>query len=33
LRLTKILSGAGREVVGLVRNPAHEADVNAAARS
>jgi uncharacterized protein YbjT (DUF2867 family) len=30
LRLTKILSAAGHEVVGLVRNPAHEADVTAA---
>jgi uncharacterized protein YbjT (DUF2867 family) len=29
LRLTKILAGDGHEVVGLVRNPAHEADVNA----
>lgn len=27
LRLTKVLSGAGHDVVGLVRNPAHEADV------
>ena len=30
LRLTKVLSGAGHEVVGLVRNSAHEADVTAA---
>jgi uncharacterized protein YbjT (DUF2867 family) len=30
LRLTKVLSAAGHEVVGLVRNPAHEADVAAA---
>jgi uncharacterized protein YbjT (DUF2867 family) len=30
LRLTKILAGAGHEVVGLVRNPAHEADLAAA---
>jgi uncharacterized protein YbjT (DUF2867 family) len=30
LRLTKVLSAAGNEVVGLVRNPAHEADVTAA---
>jgi len=30
LRLTKLLSGQGDEVVGLVRNPAHEADVAAA---
>ncbi|MDX6295455.1 MAG: hypothetical protein QOH50_4530 [Kribbellaceae bacterium] len=30
LRLTKVLSAAGHEVVGLVRNPAHEADVTAA---
>jgi uncharacterized protein YbjT (DUF2867 family) len=30
LRLTKVLSGAGHEVVGLVRNPAHVADVTAA---
>jgi uncharacterized protein YbjT (DUF2867 family) len=29
LRLTKILAGDGHEVVGLVRNPAHEAEVNA----
>ena len=27
LRLTKILAGDGHEVVGLVRNPAHEADL------
>ncbi|GAA1565555.1 NAD(P)H-binding protein [Kribbella hippodromi] len=30
LRLTKLLSGAGHEVIGLVRNPAHDADVSAA---
>jgi uncharacterized protein YbjT (DUF2867 family) len=30
LRLTKILAGGGHEVVGLVRNPAHEADIAAA---
>jgi uncharacterized protein YbjT (DUF2867 family) len=30
LRLTKILAADGHEVVGLVRNPAHEADVAAA---
>ena len=30
LRLTKILAGYGHEVVGLVRNPAHEADIAAA---
>jgi uncharacterized protein YbjT (DUF2867 family) len=30
LRLTKVLSAAGHEVVGLIRNPAHEADVTAA---
>jgi uncharacterized protein YbjT (DUF2867 family) len=30
LRLTKVLSAAGHEVLGLVRNPAHEADVAAA---
>jgi uncharacterized protein YbjT (DUF2867 family) len=30
LRLTKILAGDGHEVVGLVRNPAHEADIAAA---
>jgi uncharacterized protein YbjT (DUF2867 family) len=30
LRLTKILAGEGHEVVGLVRNPAHEADLAAA---
>ncbi|GAA2804718.1 SDR family oxidoreductase [Kribbella solani] len=30
LRLTKLLSGAGHEVIGLVRNPSHEADVAAA---
>ena len=30
LRLTKLLSGDGHEVVGLVRNPDHEADIAAA---
>jgi len=30
LRLTKLLTGDGHEVVGLVRNPDHEADVAAA---
>ena len=30
LRLTKLLSGDGHEVVGLVRNPDHEADLAAA---
>jgi uncharacterized protein YbjT (DUF2867 family) len=30
LRLTRILSDGGHEVVGLVRNPAHEADITAA---
>ena len=30
LRLTKILAADGHEVVGLVRNPAHEADIAAA---
>lgn len=30
LRLTRVLAEAGHEVVGLVRNPAHEADVAAA---
>jgi uncharacterized protein YbjT (DUF2867 family) len=30
LRLTKLLAGGGHQVVGLVRNPAHEADVTAA---
>ncbi|MEV5961137.1 SDR family oxidoreductase [Kribbella sp. NPDC051952] len=30
LRLTKVLSGDGHEVVGLVRNPDHEADLAAA---
>jgi uncharacterized protein YbjT (DUF2867 family) len=30
LRLTRILTGGGHQVVGLVRNPAHEADVVAA---
>ncbi|MDX2968033.1 SDR family oxidoreductase [Kribbella solani] len=30
LRLTNLLSGAGHEVIGLVRNPSHEADVAAA---
>lgn len=30
LRLTKLLADAGHQVVGLVRNPAHEADVAAA---
>ncbi|MEV6288049.1 NAD(P)H-binding protein [Kribbella sp. NPDC051770] len=30
LRLTKLLAGGGHEVVGLVRNPAHETDVAAA---
>ncbi|TWD84168.1 putative NADH-flavin reductase [Kribbella amoyensis] len=30
LRLTKLLAADGHEVVGLVRNPAHEADVAAA---
>lgn len=30
LRLTKILAEDGHEVVGLVRNPAHEADITAA---
>jgi uncharacterized protein YbjT (DUF2867 family) len=29
LRLTKLLSGDGHEVVGLVRNPDHEADIAA----
>ncbi|GAA1570065.1 NAD(P)H-binding protein [Kribbella sancticallisti] len=29
LRLTKILSADGHQVVGLVRNPAHEADIAA----
>src|SRR6185312_2749364 len=31
LRLTKLLSGDGHEVVGLVRNPDHEADIAAGA--
>jgi uncharacterized protein YbjT (DUF2867 family) len=30
LRLTRILADGGHQVVGLVRNPAHEADVTAA---
>ena len=30
LRLTKLLAGDGHEVVGLVRNPDHEADITAA---
>ena len=30
LRLTKLLAGDGHEVVGLVRNPDHEADLAAA---
>ncbi|WP_371402333.1 SDR family oxidoreductase [Kribbella sp. NBC_00662] len=30
LRLTRLLSGDGHEVVGLVRNPDHEADIAAA---
>ncbi len=30
LRLTKLMAGDGHEVVGLVRNPDHEADVAAA---
>jgi uncharacterized protein YbjT (DUF2867 family) len=30
LRLTKLLSGDGHEVVGVVRNPDHEADIAAA---
>jgi uncharacterized protein YbjT (DUF2867 family) len=30
LRLTRLLSGDGQEVVGLVRNPDHEADIAAA---
>jgi uncharacterized protein YbjT (DUF2867 family) len=30
LRLTKLLAAAGHSVVGLVRNPAHEADIAAA---
>lgn len=30
LRLTKLLAAGGHKVVGLVRNPAHEADVAAA---
>jgi uncharacterized protein YbjT (DUF2867 family) len=30
LRLTKLLSGDGHDVVGLVRNPDHEADIAAA---
>ncbi|ADB32580.1 NAD-dependent epimerase/dehydratase [Kribbella flavida DSM 17836] len=30
LRLTRILAGDGHQVVGLVRNPAHEADVTEA---
>jgi uncharacterized protein YbjT (DUF2867 family) len=30
LRLTRILADAGHEVVGLARNPAHEADITAA---
>jgi uncharacterized protein YbjT (DUF2867 family) len=30
LRLTKLLSADGHEVVGIVRNPAHEADLAAA---
>jgi uncharacterized protein YbjT (DUF2867 family) len=30
LRLTKLLSADGHEVVGLVRNPAHSADISAA---
>jgi uncharacterized protein YbjT (DUF2867 family) len=30
LRLTKLLAGDGHEVVGLVRNPAHETDIAAA---
>ena len=33
LRLTKLLAGDGHEVVGLVRNPAHEADIAAAGGS
>ncbi|TDD22806.1 SDR family oxidoreductase [Kribbella turkmenica] len=30
LRLTKLLAGSGHEVVGLIRNPDHEADIAAA---
>jgi uncharacterized protein YbjT (DUF2867 family) len=30
LRLTRLLSAGGHEVVGVVRNPAHEADIAAA---